>query len=93
MAGDSAFKQERQQGLGDEADGPGAAGRLRHVEDVMAPLGGAGPEGQVLTAQVGPGDLRLGDAGHGLNCGEVLGPEPRPGTPGPDAFDPDRRPG
>ena len=43
-------------------------------------------------AGVGPGDLRLGDPGHGLNCGEVLGPEPRFGAPGPDAFDPDRRP-
>ena len=60
---------------------------------VMAPRKGAGSERKVLTAQVGPGDLRLGDAGHGLNCGEVLGPEPRLGTPGPDAFHPDRRPG
>ena len=82
--------QRGQQGLGDEADGPGAAGRLRHVEDVMAPLKGAGPEGEGLTAQVGPGDLRLGDPGHGLNRGEVLGPEPRLGTPGPDGLDPDR---
>ncbi len=54
---------------------------------------GAGPEGEDLAAQVGPGDLRLGDSGHGLNCGEVLGPEPRLGASGPDAFDPDRRPG
>jgi hypothetical protein len=26
------------------------------------------------------------------DIGEVLGPEPRLGAPGPDAFDPDRRP-
>ena len=44
-------------------------------------------------AQVGSGDLRLGDPGHGLNGGEVLGPEPRFGALGPDAFNPDRHPG
>jgi hypothetical protein len=74
-------------------DGPGAAGCLRYVEAVMAPLKIAGSKDHLLTAQVGPGDLRLGDAGHGLNCSEVLGPDPRLGTSGPDAFHPDRRPG
>jgi len=72
--------------------GPGAAGRLRHVEAVAAPLNGAGSEGKGLTAEAGTGDFRLGDSGYGLNCGEVLGPEPRLGALGPDAFDPDRRP-
>ena len=65
---------------------------LGHVEEIVASLGGAGPEGEGLTAQVDPGDLRLGDPGHGLNRGEVLGPEPRLGAPGPDTFDPDRHP-
>ena len=86
-------EQRRQQGLGHQGDGPGAAGRLGHVEEIVAPPDGAGPEGKGLTAQVGPGDLRLGDPGHGLNCGKVLGPEPRFGAPGPDAFNPDRHPG
>ena len=90
--GSPSLEERRQQGLGHQSDGPGAAGLLGHVEEIVASLGGAGPEGEGLTAQVDPGDLRLGDPGHGLNCGEVLGPEPRLGAPGPDSFDPDRHP-
>jgi hypothetical protein len=90
--GSPSHEERRQQGLGYQGDGPGAAGLLGHVEDVVACLGGAGPEGKGLAAQVDPGDLGLTDPGHGLDRGEVLGPEPRLRAPGPDTFDPDRHP-
>jgi len=35
---------------------------------------------------------RAADLCRGLDRGEVLGPEPRLGAPGPDTFDPDRHP-
>ena len=87
-----ALEERRQQGLGDEADGAGAAGLLRHVKEVISRFGSPGLEGEFLAVEFGAVDLGPGDPGQGLDRGEVLGPQPGLGAPGPDPLDPDRRP-
>jgi len=62
-AGRSGPQERRQQGLGDETDGPGAAGFCRHIEKIVACLGSAGLESEGLTAHIDPGGLRLRNAG------------------------------
>ncbi len=84
------LEQGRQQGLGDEGDGAGAAGLGRHIEKIASLLKRLGPESKFLAAQFGPGDLRPADPGQGLNRSEVLRSEPRLGAPGPQPFDPNR---
>ena len=85
-------EQRRQEGLGHQGDGPGAAGFCRHVEKVAAARHGPGAEGKLPAAELGPLHFRPGDPGQGHDPGEVLGPEPRFGAAGPDIRDVDRLP-
>ena len=58
----------------------------------MTRLGEPGLEGQLPAVQLRTGDLSPGDSGQGPHRGEVLGPQPGPGTAGPDLLEAKRRP-
>ena len=87
-----ALEERRQQGLGDEGDGAGAAGLLRHVEAVIPRFGRTGLEGEFPAMKLGALDFGPGDPGQGSHRGEVLRPQPGLGAAGPDALNPHRRP-